>query len=177
MSEIILRSMWLAFAAAISSALVTSGIVSGVDRSASIVVVWLSYFLGIAVAAFVAFFTLRLAAKEASAFWFAVVVLAGLTFWCGARPPYPPTLDQLVDSGCRPRLDLLPYTMTHRRLFWASVAVSAERSLEGANDDPQTCAEMRDSAERQDCIQWLRLKRAEDRYCRDHANRQLRIAD
>lgn len=177
MAGIKLRPIWwLAFAAAIGSALITSGIVLGVARNASIVVVWLSYFLAVVVAAFVAFFTMRLVAEEASAFWFAVVLLAGLTFWCGARPPYPPTLEQLIDSGCRPRLDLLPYTITHRRLFWASVAVSAERSLEGANEDHQTCAEMRGAA-RQECIQWLRLKRAEDRYCRDHANRQLRSAD
>lgn len=116
--------------------------------------------------------------KDVTAFWSAIaVVVGGLTLWSGARPAYPPTLDQLVDGGCRPRIDLLPYAISHRLMFWASVAVSADRSLKAANESNQHCAEMRDSVSRQDCAQWLQLKRAEDQYCRDHANRQLRSAD
>lgn len=172
----LIRAIGLAFAAAVGSGLISATIASSVDRDASFITIWFSYFIAVASVSLAAWVVLRLVTNDVSAFWSAIAVVAGLTVWIGARPPYPPTLDQLVDRNCRPRIDLLPYAISHRRPFWASVAVSADRSLEASSESNERCAQIPDAASRQDCAQWIQLGRAEDRYCRDHANRQLSTA-
>ena len=53
-AEFTSRSIWLASVAAVGSGIIASGIASGVDRNASIIVVWLSYLLAVAIIALAA---------------------------------------------------------------------------------------------------------------------------
>lgn len=167
-------AFWLALASAVSSALIVSSIVKGIDKSAPLVSVWGAYFLPLLIVSLVSYGLVQWTTRnQKNALGLGLAMIGAMALWCGPRPDYPPTLDQLVSNECTPRSDLLPYVTVRRKSFWASVAISAERALEAQGDGFKDCAQLLNTKERLDCTEWHRLGLTETRYCIGRAQREL----
>ena len=103
---------------------------------------------------------------------FATIAFFSVIAFFGARPDSAPTLSEFVTADCRPRTTLVPYSLANPRQFWIEVEILTERALEDSEPPQEICAPVKDRLRRADCIDWVRLRDAQTRFCRRHAQRE-----